>query len=145
MPPRGPTARHGAQVSPDGEAQLERTITKGHAVLLALAVFATIVIASTVIFGASRAAQGWSYLDAFYFTVVTFATIGFERGVLLILIERSPSEQLPMRRAAASVLKALVTLVMLLEIFSEIFLGVNKAKDQTYIVVQILDTTWKFH
>jgi molecular chaperone DnaJ len=43
------------------------------------------------------------------------------------------------------VLKALVTLVMLLEIFSEIFLGVNKAKDQTYIVVQILDTTWKFH
>ena len=42
-------------------------------------------------------------------------------------------------------LKALVTLVMLLEIFSEIFSGVNKAKDQTYIVVQILDTTWKFH
>jgi hypothetical protein len=43
------------------------------------------------------------------------------------------------------VLKALVTLVMLLEIFSEIFLGANKAKDPMYIVVQILDTTWKFH
>jgi len=30
------------------------------------------------------------------------------------------------------------------DIFGDIF-GVNKTKDQTYIVAQTLDTTWKFH
>ena len=42
-------------------------------------------------------------------------------------------------------LRVLVTLVMLSVIFSVIFLEANKAKGQMYIVVQILDTTWKLH
>ena len=63
-------------VAPDAAAKVEMMLSKGYVVLLALGIFVVAVSLSTVIFSAFYEAEEWSSLDAFYFTIVTFTTIG---------------------------------------------------------------------
>ena len=65
-------------VAPDAAMKVEHVLSKGYVVVLALGIFAVFVLLSTVAFSAFYVAhESWSALDAFYFTIVTFTTIGF--------------------------------------------------------------------
>ena len=66
-------------VAPDASARVEAMLSKGYTVLLAAGLFTLFVAFSTLVFAALYAETNgaWSHLDAFYFTIVTFTTIGF--------------------------------------------------------------------
>jgi hypothetical protein len=64
-------------VAPDAAVKVELVLSKGYVVLLATAIFFAIVGLSTLAFSAFYEREAWSALDAFYFTIVTFTTIGF--------------------------------------------------------------------
>jgi voltage-gated potassium channel len=64
-------------VAPDAAVTLELVLSKGYVVLLAAATFGVIVALSTLVYGVFYEREDWSPLDALYFTIVTFTTIGF--------------------------------------------------------------------
>ena len=64
-------------VAPDAALKVELVLSKGYVVLFASAIFVAIVGLATLAFSAFYAAEDWSGLDDFYFTIVTFTTIGF--------------------------------------------------------------------
>ena len=61
----------------DSERRLEGLVTKGHLVLAAAGGCFIFVVGCSIFFGVGKADEGWSALDAFYFTIVTFTTVGF--------------------------------------------------------------------
>jgi len=65
------------QFAPDTAEQLEQALTKGYVVFIAAALLALFVLGSTIIFSAFYSRESWSALDAFYFTIVSYSTIGF--------------------------------------------------------------------
>ena len=64
-------------VAPDAAVKVELVLSKGYVVILASAIFLAIVLVSTVSFSLFYEREQWSALDAFYFTIVSFTTIGF--------------------------------------------------------------------
>ena len=64
-------------VAPDAAVRLELALSQGYVALFASAIFILIVGLATISFSAFYQAEDWSAVDAFYFTFVSFTTIGF--------------------------------------------------------------------
>ena len=63
--------------APDVAAKVDLVLSKGYVVLIASGLFLLTVALSTLAFSAFYKLEEWSALDAFYFTIVSFTTIGF--------------------------------------------------------------------
>lgn len=59
----------------NAHTKLQQAVVKGQLVLIALVLFFLLAALSTVYFAKTRKLWGW--IDSFYFTIVTFTTIGF--------------------------------------------------------------------